>query len=323
MLRTCALLLALASAAFVTTVAAQSTPVSVAIHVDACVGVDATRTEQIARLELGPAPDSEAAAVTRVRVECHEDLVLLRVNDTVTGKTIERRLDVRNEAPEARARVLGVAISESVHASWIEFAIGESPPSEYVEATATTAQREAAASAVSPEEAPRAWSHFHIEGGLALRLGIGGAPLLSGFTAGAAYAFGPHWALSSRFQMLGGSASLEGSDFLFVGYALHVGARYSLQLGPCDLALDAALRYTDYSAQLRPAASFNDASVGAGTWGISFRQRLSLPVTSWFALHVAVEEGIDFSPIEFQLGRSAVSFGRVHLAQEFGVRLSF
>lgn len=304
----------------VSTAEAQSAPVS--IQIDECVGVDTARIEQVARLELGPPPASDADAVTSVQVECSDLFVLLRVNDAVTGKTIERRLDVRNEAREARARVLGVAISESVHASWVEFAVGEAPPAEYVDASVTGEQRLVAVSDAHEERDGREWRRFHLESNLLVRFGLGDSPSMSGVSSELRYDITPHWSLSFRGQMLTSTENLGRVDFTFFSLSGRLGVRYSHELGPFQLALDAGLQYTHYDVS-RLGSGANDLSVGAGTWGSSIRGIVALPVSSWFAFRFALEAGVNFTPVAFQLGGDQRTFNPFYLAGEFGIQLSF
>src|SRR5439155_8563961 len=84
----------------------------VALEIDPCVRVDRAQVRRVVTVELGDAPtDASAAGVdrTRVAVSCIGELVELRVDDPITGKSLERTIDLA-EAPRASPRLLALAI---------------------------------------------------------------------------------------------------------------------------------------------------------------------------------------------------------------------
>ncbi len=109
---------------------------------------------RVARVELGEfLVDAPASDVTRVVVSCDGVTANLRVDDPITGKALERRLDISSLPIPSRARGIGLAVAELVLASWVELEL--SPTQTSPDATATAQSRHAAAEVVrrhAPDE---------------------------------------------------------------------------------------------------------------------------------------------------------------------------
>ena len=113
----------------------------VGLELDPCLPVHAMQVRRIVGIELD-AELAEAAGpdITRARAGCDGDLAQLRVDDPLTGKSLERSIDLAALDPKARSRLLALAIAELVSASWTELAI--EPPVPPVNAQASPEAKE-------------------------------------------------------------------------------------------------------------------------------------------------------------------------------------
>lgn len=110
---------------------------AVTLTIDACVEVDAADVRKIVEIELhttiaevskpGPASGGSPDGLTRVTARCREKLIELVVEDSITGKSLMRTVDVAAQAPKARTRLLALAITELVSASWTELETNPTP----------------------------------------------------------------------------------------------------------------------------------------------------------------------------------------------------
>ncbi|MBI5531428.1 MAG: hypothetical protein HY898_01855 [Deltaproteobacteria bacterium] len=126
-----AVALVLAAACTSASALAGETHPLVQLTVDPCADVAAADVRRIAAIELGallvpegvaPAPDT-----TRVFVACVQGLIELRVDDPITGKSLQRQIDVREAAKPTRARLVALAAAELVYTSWTELATNPTP----------------------------------------------------------------------------------------------------------------------------------------------------------------------------------------------------
>jgi hypothetical protein len=128
-------------AALVATPADADDPPGVAIEAD-CAAVDREVMLRVVRVELGSAiVTGDAADVTRVTAICEPDRVHLRVDDPITGKALERSIELGEVDATVGARLLGLAIVELVAASWIELELRPAPPPEREEAVVAAVRR--------------------------------------------------------------------------------------------------------------------------------------------------------------------------------------
>src|SRR5262249_54002562 len=85
---------------------------------------NAPEIRRILAIELHASLETHAPdAVTRVRMACSDGRVVLHVDDSVTGKSLERAIALDAVAPAARNRLLALAIAELIGASWSELAL--------------------------------------------------------------------------------------------------------------------------------------------------------------------------------------------------------
>jgi hypothetical protein len=107
----------------------------VQLEIDACVDASRDEIRRVVAVELGAllADAAEPAADrTRARASCEGAVVVLRVDDPITGKSLSRTIDVGGAIPRARARLVALAIVELISASWTELEVNprpEVPPS--------------------------------------------------------------------------------------------------------------------------------------------------------------------------------------------------
>lgn len=103
---------------------------SVALEIGACLDVEQGEVRRIVGIELRAlmaGQDNAAEPITRVAVDCYNPLVEIRVEDPVTGKSLERRIDLSASERSVRARLLALAIAELVSSSWTELVSNPEP----------------------------------------------------------------------------------------------------------------------------------------------------------------------------------------------------
>jgi hypothetical protein len=84
----------------------------------------AEEVKRIASIELGRGPEAARVAAA---LSCEGDSLVVRVDDSVTQKVLERRLPLGALAPATRARYAALAIAELVEASWSELLLPVPP----------------------------------------------------------------------------------------------------------------------------------------------------------------------------------------------------
>ena len=98
---------------------------AVTLSIDPCVAVDGVDVRKIVEIELHTTIVD--AGLTKVTARCRELLIELTVEDSITGKSLVRTIDLASAAPKARARLLALAIAELVSASWTELETNPTP----------------------------------------------------------------------------------------------------------------------------------------------------------------------------------------------------
>ena len=124
----------------------------VKLTIDECVAVPPAEVKKIVAVELGallvdegsPLTGEGARDTTIVLVSCSGKTIALHVDDPVTGKSLERSIDLSAEVPKARPRLVALAIVELVSASWTELEANPQPKVPAVTATASPAAKDAA-----------------------------------------------------------------------------------------------------------------------------------------------------------------------------------
>jgi hypothetical protein len=113
-----------------------------------CDTLDEQEVARIFAAELGASLHAgHLPQITRVAVECARHRAVLRVKDPVTRKGVSRAVALDKDAPETHARLVAIAATELVLASWAELEFnpeprvppaGEEPPPEVSEAARRT-----------------------------------------------------------------------------------------------------------------------------------------------------------------------------------------
>ena len=98
---------------------AETPPVNVTL--EACPHLDPTEVERIFSAELGSAtPGVSDPTVTEVTITCEGARVIIRVKDPLSRKIVQRSFDTSTFDPKATPRLIALAASELVLASWAE-----------------------------------------------------------------------------------------------------------------------------------------------------------------------------------------------------------
>src|SRR5262249_26531050 len=66
-------------------------------------------------------------SVTEVLVSCERSRVIVRVRDPISRKDIQRSFDIALSDPRARSRLVALASSELILASWVELRVNPKP----------------------------------------------------------------------------------------------------------------------------------------------------------------------------------------------------
>ena len=93
----------------------------VLLELDRCDELNEVELRRIVAAELGAAPsDAGGPEVTRVTVRCSGPRVAIAVGDPLSRKAVQRSFDLGLADPRARARLVAIAATELVLASWAE-----------------------------------------------------------------------------------------------------------------------------------------------------------------------------------------------------------
>jgi hypothetical protein len=100
----------------------------VRLTVEHCETLDARAVQRIFSADLGTTPTTKSGPeVTEVTVTCEGEHVAVRVVDPISRKTLRRTFDPRSFGKEAQSRIIAIAASELVLASWAELAANPTP----------------------------------------------------------------------------------------------------------------------------------------------------------------------------------------------------
>lgn len=105
---------------------AASLPLQVHLQLLPCLASEEKEVRRFLRIELDaellPADALPPPGVPRAQLSCESEAILIRIEDPITGKTLERRLSLRTAAT-TRARLLALALTELLLASWAELTL--------------------------------------------------------------------------------------------------------------------------------------------------------------------------------------------------------
>lgn len=107
---------------------AAAAPPSVHLEVAACEGLDSASVRRIFAADLGaPTTANTGPDVTEVSISCEGDSVVVRVKDPLSRKTVKRSFDPKSFGNQGESRLIAIAASELVLASWAELAENPKP----------------------------------------------------------------------------------------------------------------------------------------------------------------------------------------------------
>jgi hypothetical protein len=127
------------------------------LGVDGCIPVSPEEVRRILGIELHAALESSAqpsADATAIRVTCQGPYAALHVEDPVTGKSLDRAIELP-VSRKARPRLLALAVTELVTASWTEAETNPEPEVAPVGRTASLQARQEARAAVEDRQVDR------------------------------------------------------------------------------------------------------------------------------------------------------------------------
>jgi hypothetical protein len=102
----------------------------VALVLEPCVNAPAAEVRRLLAIDLPNLlvdGNGEPGETTLATITCDGTLTLLRVDDPLTKKALTRFIDLRAALPAARARLLALATSELIFASWTELVTNPEP----------------------------------------------------------------------------------------------------------------------------------------------------------------------------------------------------
>ena len=107
---------------------ASAEPPPVSLALERCPHLSTAEVERIFSAELGsPATIPGDPNVTEVTIVCEGDRVLVRVMDPLSRKTVQRSFDTKTFDKKATPRLVALAASELVLASWAELYSNPTP----------------------------------------------------------------------------------------------------------------------------------------------------------------------------------------------------
>lgn len=175
--------------AMLTAVASAQTEPPVSVAVD-CAEIDEAVMRRVIEAELGTLVEPSAGDpdVTHVVVSCEEGVATLTVRDPVTGKSLERHVEIARAPARGRSRLVGLAVTELVAASWVELEVDDEPALPIVERTADPAVVAAARRVVRERTGIHRERPFRLASGFMLRAVGPVETLLLGGSISAAFA---------------------------------------------------------------------------------------------------------------------------------------
>lgn len=279
-------------AALVAAPAHAGDPPRVSVDVD-CAAVDREVLMQVVQVELGSTMvTDDAADVTRVTATCDGDHVGLRVDDPITGKALERSVELGDLEESVAARLLGLAIVELVAASWIELELRPSPPPEREQAAVAVVRRRMPA----PRPAPADRSALRIDASVGERrhehqLTMRSAELRGSYRLG--------W-LSLGLDGAAGAGDRPVTSGTIEVLLWTVGAHASAQLDLDRLQVQTGVGASAGSARLRGRSQIgaDEMSFTAPVATVRGSLRASARATERWSLHLAVEAGLVVSGVD-------------------------
>jgi hypothetical protein len=118
----------LGAALVLATRVAAANPPPVHLEVADCDSLDAASIRRIFAADLGtPLTPEVGPDVTEVDIGCEGDHVVVRVKDPLSRKTVRRSFDPKSFGNQGQSRLIAIAASELVLASWAELEANPAP----------------------------------------------------------------------------------------------------------------------------------------------------------------------------------------------------
>ena len=275
------------------------------LQLEQCPEIDRATVNRVVTMELeaAPADERQDGALTTAHAQCGGGRARLTVEDPVTGKTMTRTLDLENQPRGLRSRLLGLAISELVLASWIELHLASEPLSSQPDAVVRPeARREAAAIAerrLQVVSSARAGVPWEIVAGPAVRRFSSGL-LTWGLSASA-------WHWLDEHPLAGVGLEVDGSYGEQSVPGLASASATSLSFAPCLLmrsafgafvvTAGAGWRVGLARLSAEPASERRAGQAGWRGWtGPFLAVDLSVPLSRSLFLRAGVESGYVLVP---------------------------
>jgi len=110
---------------FGTTVARAEAELPVRLEFGQCPDLDETEVRRVATAELQGQPSASSGPnVLEIGVTCEGPRVIIRVKDPLSRKAVQRSFNLSMSDPPARSRLVAIAATELVLASWAELQVG-------------------------------------------------------------------------------------------------------------------------------------------------------------------------------------------------------
>lgn len=102
------------------------------VHVEATAcAFDRAELERLVRLELGTViRPGESASGYRVELTCSPNDLLLRIEDPITRKTVERTVRIPGPSEPEPERLVALSVAQLYRAAWLELVADDPPPLE-------------------------------------------------------------------------------------------------------------------------------------------------------------------------------------------------
>lgn len=312
--------------AVMTSARAHAQELRVEVHLDPCVEASSEEVRRIVAIELRAAvwdPTTHDPATTRVDVGCVERGVELRVSDPLTAKSLARTIALGDVAPNARARLLALAISELVSASWTELESNPAPAVAPIAPPPRPEDKKAARAIVAERMRPPRERAWRLTAALDTRwMTVGSDPL---FGVGARAGFDAFDRVGFAFDATlehGSVASALGTVGVDA-YSLGAVALVRGALGPLVLRGGGGARFgiarmvglpdSPDRAEGHTVSGVWGAPIVAGSAGIRFAQRLTLELfaeSGWVVLPIrGVVRGGPDARVEGAFVGGGIAFG--------------
>jgi hypothetical protein len=166
--------------------APQTSHAPLHLELQGCGDLDQGVVRRVVSMELGTSLEEARGQGVTAHVECRAFEVEVTVVDSVAGKTTTRVLDLSGHPRDLRSRLLGLAISETLLATWIEGAIPSEPALPPAPPTLPPKAADIVARDVSPAVRRNSRGHYEIAAGPAVRW-FGSGLVVKGLAADAVY----------------------------------------------------------------------------------------------------------------------------------------